>query len=178
MSSIRIQVTGQETVDRVNKILSGIPGGAEKAIRSASKRAGETAKTRAGQFAASEYTVNKGTFMSETKTKLRISEGFTLSFEGSVLPLKRFRTRDARPKGVLTSVKRGQASGLKHVFIGSNGHFFERVGKSRFPIEKKFGPSTGHMMQNDKVIEQMDKTITETFDKRIEVEINRLLAGF
>ena len=33
------------------------------------------------------------------------------------------------------------------------------------------------MMQDEKVVEQMDKTITETFDKRIEHEILRILNG-
>lgn len=178
MSSIRIQISGQETIERANKILAGIPGGVTKAITSASKRAGDQGKTKAGTFVAQEYTIGKGVFMSETKTRLQISEGFTLSFEGSVIPLKRFRARDQRPKGVYASVKRGSGGRLPHAFTGPGGHFFERVGTSRLPIEKKFGPSTGQMMQNDEIIEQMDQVISETFEQRMEVEINRLLAGF
>ncbi len=115
--------------------------------------------------------------MGNVKTKLSIHDGFTLDFSGGVISIDKYRTRDIRPKGTMTSEKRSQNSRLRHVFsIG--GHFFERVGTSRFPIEKKFGPSTGHMMQNDTVIEQMDKTISESFEKRMEHEINRILAGF
>lgn len=176
MSSVRITISGQEKIERANKILSGIPGGANKAITSASKRAADQAKTKAGTYAASEYSISKGTFMENVKINLRVSDGFTLVFSGSVLPLKRFRTRQTKA-GAITSVKRGSAARLSHVFTGPGEHFFERVGKPRLPIEKKFGPSTGHMMQNDKVIDQMERTINESFDKRIEVEINRLLAG-
>ena len=178
MSSIRVTLDGDEVLERASKVLAGIPGGVSKAITSASKRAGDQGKTKAGTFAAQEYTISKGLFMSETKTKLQISEGFTLSFEGSVIPLKRFKARDQRPRGVYASVKRGSGGRLPHAFTGPGGHFFERVATARLPIEKKFGPSTGQMMQNDEIIEQMDKTITETFEKRMEVEINRLLAGF
>ncbi len=173
---IRIEISGTESLERVNKVLAGVPGGAARAITSASRRAADQAKTKAGTFAAQEYTISKGTFMAETRMKLAVSEGFTLTFSGSVLPLKRFRTRQTA-SGALTSVKRGSSARLAHVFTGPGGHFFERSGKERLPIEKKFGPSTGQMMQNDKIVDQMEQTISETFEKRIEVELNRVLAG-
>ena len=70
---------------------------------------------------------------------------------------------------------------LDHAFVaniyGSTG-VFERVGAPRFPVEQKYGPSTGHMMQNEQVVEKMDKTIRTTFDSRIEHEILRVLNGW
>ena len=179
MSGIRITVNGEEEIERANNILRKFVGGegVHRAIAAASKRAGEQGKTKAGTFAAQEYSITKGVFMSNVTTKLMpISEGFTLSFSGGVIPIGKFKTNDIRPRGTSTSVKRGQTSRLPHVF-GLGGSFVERVGKSRYPLEAKFGPSTGHMMQNDEVIDQMSQTITEAFDKRMEVEINRLLAG-
>lgn len=177
MSSIRITLDENGVIERANKILANVPGGVNKAIVSASKRAGDQGKTKAGNFAAAKYTVSKGTFMSNVSVNLQISDGFTLTFRGGVIPLKRFMARDQRPNGVYASVKRGSGGRLSHAFTGPGAHFYERVGKSRLPIEKKFGPSAAHMMQNDEVIEQMDKVITETFEKRMEVEINRILAG-
>lgn len=176
MSGIQITLDDNGVIERANKILANVPGGVHKAIAAASKRAGDQGKTKAGTFAAAEYTISKGTFMGNVNIRLAISEGFTLTFAGGVLPIEKFKSRDVRPGGTITSEKRGQSSRLKHVF-GLGGSFVERVGTSRLPLEKKFGPSTGHMMQNDKVIEQMDKTITESFEKRMEVEINRILAG-
>lgn len=176
MSGIQITLDDNGAIERVNKILAHVPGGVDKAIAAASKRAGEQGKTKAGTFAAQEYTVSKGTFMGNVNIKLQVQDGFTLEFAGGVLPIEKFRSRDIRPRGTQTSEKRGQSSILHRVF-GLSGGFVERVGTSRLPLEKKFGPSTGHMMQNDTVIEQMDKTISESFEKRIEVEINRILAG-
>lgn len=45
-------------------------------------------------------------------------------------------------------------------------------------MEGKYGPSTAHMMQNEKVTEEMVKTMEETYDKRIEHEITRILSGY
>ena len=124
----------------------------------------------------SRFNPEKMDVMGNVNIKLQVQDGFTLEFAGGVLPIEKFRSRDIRPRGTQTSEKRGQSSVLHRVF-GLSGGFVERVGTFRLPLEKKFGPSTGHMMQNDTVIEQMDKTISESFEKRIEVEINRILAG-
>ena len=65
MSFIRVNEVGGDSLERVNKLLHNIPGGVYKAAFSALRRAGDTAKTRAGQFAAAEYTINKGEFCGE-----------------------------------------------------------------------------------------------------------------
>jgi len=70
---------------------------------------------------------------------------------------------------------------LEHAFVANiYGHVavFERVGAPRFPVEQKYGPSTGHMMQNERVIEQMDTTIRQTYEARIEHEVLRVLNGW
>lgn len=184
---IRVEEVGGARIERINKILAHIPGGAIKASHAALKRAGETGKTKAGQFAAAEYTISKGTFMSNVTMKTTTDGGaggvasLTLSFAGGVLPLRLFQTRASKHGGVTARVKRSGGGGtLAHAFRISQfgGGIFERLGTSRFPVEQKFGPSTGHMMQEEHVVEQMDKVITETFDKRIEHEILRLMNGW
>lgn len=188
MSYIRIEEIGGRSLERANKILAGIPGGAIKAAHSALKRAGDTAKTKAGQFAAAEYTINKGTFMGNVNSKSRISGSsggvvsMSISYAGSVLPLLTFNTRYSRDGRVQTQVKRnGGAATLQHAFVASiygPVAVFERVGAPRFPVEQKYGPSTAHMMQNNRVIEQMDETIRETYENRMEHEISRVLNGW
>ena len=187
---ISIDEANQGTIQRLNKILAGIPGGAYKAAYNAMKRAGDTAKTKAGQFAAAEYTISKSTFMSNVTEKTQISGGnsmggvasLSISFAGTVLPLLSFSTRYSRDGAITTQVKRnGGAATLQHAFaakVYGPIAVFERVGAPRFPVEQKFGPSTGHMIQNEKVVEQMDKTIQETFEQRAEHEILRLLNGW
>ena len=184
--SIRVDNIGSENIDRINKILAGIPSGAFKVTYAALKRAGDTAKTKAGQFAAAEYTINKGTFMHNVTEKVRTEGGAggvaSISFAGTVLPLLEFNTRYSRGGQLTTQVKRnGGAATLEHAFaekVFGPIAVFERVGAPRFPVEQKFGPSTGHMMQNENVVEKMDETIRDTFDKRVEHEILRVLNGW
>lgn len=187
MSVIRIEPAAGQ-LERINKLLAGIPGGAFKAVYAALKRAGDTAKTKAGQFAAAQYTINKGTFMSNVKQKSSVSgDGggvatLSISYAGSVLPLLTFQTRASRTGLVQTQVMRaGVPATLQHAFIApvfGQTAVFERVGPSRFPVQQLFGPSTGHMMQNEQVAEQMQDTITETFEKRVEHELLRVMNGW
>ena len=188
MSFIRVDEIGGDSLERVNKILAGVPGGVWKATSAALKRAGDTAKTRAGQFAAAEYTISKGDFMKNVSEKTHVTGGaggvvaMKISFAGHVLPLLTFNTRFSRDGHVQTQVKRnGGAASLEHAFVANiYGHVavFERVGAPRFPVEQKYGPSTGRMMQNERVIEQMDTTIRQTYEARIEHEVLRVLNGW
>lgn len=188
MSVVRIEEVGSIHLDRLNKLLAGIPGGVWKASYSALKRAGETAKTRAGQFAAEEYTITKGTFMKNVNMKTDISGhsesivSMNIRYGGNVLPLLAFHTRYSRDGLLTTQVKRnGGAATLQHAFaerVFGPVAVFERVGAPRFPVEQKFGPSTAHMMENEEVVKRMDETIRETYDKRMEHEMMRVLNGW
>ena len=112
MSFIRVNEVGDDSLERVNKLLHNIPGGVYKAAFSALRRAGDTAKTRAGQFAAAEYTINKGEFMRRVHSKTHITGGaggvmgMSISFSGTVLPLLTFNTTYSRDGTVQTQVKR------------------------------------------------------------------------
>lgn len=108
--------------------------------------------------------------------------GMSISFSGTVLPLLTFNTTYSRDGTVQTQVMRnGGAATLQHAFVAhifGPTAVFERVGSPRFPVEQKFGPSTGHMMRNEEVIEKMDETIRDTYEKRVEHEILRVLNGW
>ena len=199
--SVRIEEVGSTSLDRVNKILAGVSGGVWKVAHGALKRAGDTAKTRAGQFAAEEYTINKGSFMKHVTVSTSISNAsgrgdvtaigggsaggiasLSVRYAGKVLPLLEFNTKISRNGLLTTQVKRsGGAATLQHAFaerVFGPIAVFERVGSPRFPVEQKFGPSTAHMMQNEEVIKKMDETIRETNEKRVEHEITRVLNGW
>lgn len=186
--SVRVSEVGAESLSRVNKILAGIPGGIWKASYAALKRAGNTAKTRAGQFASAEYAIKKGDFMKNVHHKSHITSeaggivSMRVSYAGNVIPLLSFNTRYSRNGLLQTQVKRGGASTvLEHAFaakvFGPIGAF-ERVGERRFPVEQKYGPSTAHMMSSENVVEKMDDTVRETFERRLEHEITRVLNGW
>lgn len=188
MSIVRISEANANTVERANKLLAGIPGGIYKASYAALRRAGDQAKTKAGQFAAAEYTINKGDFMRNVTSKTSITgdaggvASLRIMYAGNVLPLLTFRTRYSRSGRLQTQVMRsGGTAVLEHAFaerVFGPTAVFERVGKDRFPVRQLFGPSTAHMMRNEHVVEQMDETIQEAFGQRMEHEITRLLNGW
>jgi hypothetical protein len=186
--SARIEEIGGMSLDRASKVLAGVPGGAFKAASAALRRAGGTAKTRAGQFAAEEYAIAKGDFMKNVavSTDIRGQGGAAVSlnirFAGTVLPLLVFNTRFSRGGLLTTQVKRnGSAAALQHAFaerVFGPVAVFERVGAPRFPVKQLFGPSTAHMMQSDEVVKKMDAAILESFESRMEHEITRILNGW
>lgn len=188
MSVVRVDEVGGASLERLNKMLSSIPGGVWRAAYSALRRAGDTAKTRAGQFAADEYAISKGDFIKNVSIKTHLSgEGgsivsMAISYAGKVLPLLTFNTQYSRDGLLRTQVKRnGGSKTLQHAFaarVFGPVAVFERVGSPRFPVQQKYGPSTAHMMGNERVVEKMDDTIRETFEKRVEYEITRVLNGW
>ena len=186
---VTMHLNDGNSIDRANALLAGISngGGAIKAVHAALVRAGATAKTKAGQFAAQEYTMKKSSFMVRTKVKTHVDGGFwgassvRIQFAGRVIPLLEFNTRYANG-GLFTQIKRANSGeALEHAFaapVYGQTAVFEHVDKTRGPLRQKFGPSTAHMLQNEDVIERMDKAMQETFDKRIDHEISRILHGW
>ena len=192
MSVVRVEDIGDASLERLNKLLAGIPDGAIKAAHGALKRAGAAAKTGAGRYAAKEYAIKKSDFMSNVtvSTKIdaaggsggRMIAGLNIRFAGHVLPLLTFNTKFTRGGRLTTQVMRnGGSHTLQHAFaerVFGKMAVFERVGADRFPVRQLFGPSTAHMMQNEEVVKMMGDTVVDTYEKRIEHEISRLLNGW
>ena len=187
--SVRIEDIGEITLDRLYEKLEGVADSAFKASYAAVKRAGETAKTRAGQFASEEYTITKGSFMKNVRMSAKVIgkgggmiAGFEIRYAGNVLPLLAFKTKYSKRGALTTQVKRkGSAATLNRAFtaraFGSMA-VFERVGNERYPLEQKYGPSTAHMLQNEVVTRKMGDEIRKVFEQRLDHEITRVLNGW
>lgn len=188
MSVVSIGQTPEKGLERVNKVLSGINNGAFRAVSSAMRRAGDAAKTQAGRLAAEEYAITKSTFMENVSVKTSVSsEGgsvasMSVRYAGHVIPLIAFNTRYGRDGKVQVEVKRGGGQKeLDHAFVarmGGSMGIHERVGSKSTPTERKYGPSAAHMLQNEEVAGKMAAVIEETYNKRIEHEMLRLLNGW
>jgi len=197
MSRVQIKEVGSVKLDRVNKVLAGIPGGVMSASYNALKRAGARAKTEAGRFVAQEYVITKGVFMKNVTVTTQIAGSYggvnarssssgsavslNINFAGTVIPLIEFQVRYSKSGSLTAQVKRGGGGTIQNAFaarVYGPMRVFERVGKARLPIDEKFGPSTAQMMGNEQIVDAMTDVIKDTFDERIEHEINRLLNGF
>jgi len=189
MPDVRIDDIGQAKIDRVNAILNGVGNGsgAFKAIGAAMKRAADSAKTQAGRYAAETYSISKSAFMSRCVITSKLKGGgegvssIDVIFAGTVIPLIEFGGTKGGPQGGVTASPKHGGGSLRSAFInavyGTRG-VWERVGRKRFPVEQKYGPSTGHMMQDEGVSEKLTDHMMEVFDSRIEHEISRILGMF
>ncbi len=190
MSEVYIKEDAGLSLDRANKMLAGIGNGSGifKAVYAALNRAAQSARAKAGTFASSRYYISAGGFKSHVKDKITMEGGASaggvtgvkLTFAGSVIRLIEFNTRYSKDGGIAVFVKRGDGGVISHGFIANPGRLgvFERIGKSRLPIEQKYGPSAAHMLEDEEVTQNMEKNIVETFNRRIDHEIDRVLNGW
>lgn len=180
MSWVKVEILGvQEQTNRHARALETVPGGLERAQWDSMKRAGQKARTQAGRLASARYQISAGQFKNHVSMKVR-GEGtalLSITFSGSVIPLKEFRVSSSA-SGVYAKAKQG--GGVIHrAFLDEMmGGVFERKGTPRLPIEQKFGPATPQMMNDDEVKSEMDDLIQETYEQRMEHEVARILNGW
>ena len=179
----------EDSLDRVTKLLAGISGGVYKAVGSALNRAAAAGKTAAKQPVTREYSISQSEFLSQTRNInhfVRDTSGglsVVFGFRGNVIPLMKFNTRVNNSGQVVTQVKRaGAAATLDRAFtaqMGGHRGVYERVGVKRFPVEELYGPATPQMMySNEEVMDEIEDKMAETYEKRIDHEILRVLNGW
>ncbi len=179
----------EDSLDRAAALLAGISGGVYKAVGNALTRAASSGKTAAKRAVTHEYFISQSQFLASTKNinHFKRSSGGDISivfgFRGNVVPLARFNTRVRGDGRVVTRVKRSESAAVldRAFFAQMGGHIgvYERVGVSRFPVEELYGPATPQMMySNEDVMDEVEEKMAETYEKRIDHEILRVLNGW
>ena len=179
----------EDSIARAQKLLAGISGGWQKAVGSALSRAAASGKTVAKTAVSKEYTISSGEFLRQTQNinhYVRETDGAVsvqFGFKGNVISLMKFRTSITQSGLVSTHVKRADSPEiLNRAFrakMGQHIGIYERIGVDRFPVQELYGPATPQMMySNEEVTDQIEKKVYETYEKRIDHEIMRLLNGW
>lgn len=179
----------EDSLDKATRLLAGINGGVYKAIGSALSRAADSGKTAAKGAVTKEYTISQSEFLARTKNInhfVRESDGaisVVFGFRGNVIPLMKFNTRVNGSGQIVTQVKRsGSVETLNRAFsaqMGGHRGVYERTGPDRFPVKELFGPATPQMMySNEAVSDEITAKMAETYEKRIDHEILRILNGW
>lgn len=187
--SLWIDDIGSNTLSRAQKLLAGIPGGVSKAVGSALKRAASSGEAYAARAVRKEYVVKASDYKEYTTSKRHIqtntsgSTEVSIEFYGYHIPLIRFDTAFGKDGRITARVRKESARQiLDNAFAAKLGErigIYERIGEKRFPIRQFWGPATTQMMDsNDDVAEDIAAHIRNTFDKRIEHEITRVLNGY
>ena len=179
----------EDSLDKATRLLAGINGGVYKAVGSALTRAAAAGKTAAKQPVTKEYTISQSEFLARTRNInhfVRESSGgisVVFGFRGNVIPLMKFNTRVNGSGQIVTQVKRsGSAETLNLAFsaqMGGHKGIYERVGIKRFPVEELYGPATPQMMySNEEVTDEIECKVADTYEKRIDHKILRILNGW
>lgn len=137
------------------------PSRSRRALSRALNKAVRTGRTQAAKLIREEWGVSSATIKSalsshRSSVSLLVA---TLTARGARIPFKEFGARQTK-KGVSVLVKRKEGrKRLRHAFIVKSlgSHVFERRGRTRLPIDKKFGPSIPFMFGRPEVLEQILK---------------------
>lgn len=178
-----------ESLDRVSKLLAGIPDGVYRAVGSALKRSARHGLTVGMKIVSEEYAISQGELKDRTKNINTIEKNsggsyqITFGYRGNVIPLIKFDTKFGSDGRVHTRVLRASAHEvLESAFVarvGGHTGVFEREGPQRFPIRELFGPSAVQAFYaHEETTDKMDEEILKTYEARIEHEILRVLNGW
>ena len=178
-----------DSLDRVSKLLFGIPDGVYRAVGSALKRSAQHGLTVGMKIVSQEYAISQGELKSRTRninTIVKDTSGsyeITFGYRGNVIPLIKFDTKPGADGRIHTRVLRSSAQRvLENAFVahvGGHTGVFEREGQERFPIRERFGPSAIQAFYaHEETTDKMDQEILQTYERRIEHEINALLNGW
>lgn len=194
--AFKFSASGHEpAIERAERLLSEVPGGARKALLRAVNRAMQEGRTAAVQAVTSRYQIRardvRPTFHMK-KARLSTLEA-ELSSSGEKLELRDFKhtpktdTTGANRKRVRVAVeRRGGLKPLGQAFI-YRGHIFSRTGKKAVAskgwhkgqkveqIEKKFGLAVPQMVGHPEVSDAVANKMREAIDKRLDHEVNRIL---
>ncbi len=193
-----------EDMKKAQKLLAGIPKGAERAFSNAINRGLSHTRTQAFKEAKSVYAVKQSQLNGATVTRMQKASAGSLTgyieFSGVKIPLYQFNvSHSGSGKKVRAGLKKGSWTAFDHAFVAQmkSGHIgiFERTGKqgiedrlNRQKVKKPnrhtekiseiMGLSGAQMVGNEEIVEKLTKAAQEKVNERVEHEINRILNGY
>ncbi|MCI8810399.1 MAG: hypothetical protein HFF84_09795 [Oscillibacter sp.] len=194
MSMIHIQTAGGDSLARAEKMLSGIPGGMEKAVRSAMARSVSHLRTNSVKAVRERYDIAAADVRANENVTVRYSyhDGVQASilFAGRKIPLHRYG--GAAPKYPVpgnpnapafghqlksTSPERFHSAFVARMPVSGHVGLFERTG-GKDEIQEIMGSSVPQMLGSPEVEERLARESMEKFEDRLDHEINAFLNGW
>ena len=194
MSVIHIQTAGGDSLARAEKMLSGIPGGMEKAVRSAMVRSVSHLRTSSVKAVRERYDIAAADVRANENVTVRYSyhDGVQASilFAGRKIPLHRYG--GAAPKYPVpgnpnapafghqlksTSPERFHSAFVARMPVSGHVGLFERTG-GKDEIQEIMGSSVPQMLGSPEVEERLARESMEKFEDRLDHEINAFLNGW
>lgn len=191
---------------QLEKQLNGIPKGVPKVLRRTLGETVNRSKKGIAETIQSEYTLKKSGDIKKAISSQNLSVDntgaeVTLVVKSGATPLKDFKHSPTkmtfgRGKVLTATVKSGQGGPIPSAFktVMRNGHIgiYKRVAgrfmaktnvkgpykgmQTRQAIDELYGPSIAAMASSDTSRPKMEKIIRDTFDKRLDHNIDYLLS--
>lgn len=179
------QGRNKNALEKAAKLLSEVPNGYEAAVSRSMNRAATAGRSAAVSTIRQEYTIKASTvrrnFTIHKATRSDLEALVTSN--GPRIPLVNYKTRpktdttgNAR-KPVRVAVKaRGGLKPLGKSFV-YRGKILQRLDTSSLPVQEVYGPAIPVLSGNNEVVDNVEKTMQETFLKRLDHETGYLLGG-
>lgn len=179
------QGRNKNALEKAAKLLSEVPNGYEAAVSRSMNRAATAGRFAAVSTIRQEYTIKASTvrrnFTIHKATRSDLEA--LVTSKGPRIPLVNYKTRpktdttgNAR-KPVRVAVKaRGGLKPLGKSFV-YRGKILQRLDTSSLPVQEVYGPAIPVLSGNNEVVDNVEKTMQETFLKRLDHETGYLLGG-
>lgn len=188
---VNIELRGkiEAKFEETEKMLNTLPGGAIQAGCRALNRAALTGRVAAIKKAKERYYINSTNLRNGMKLK-KATKSMLLAKITSKSTRRELIDFNVSPKEVIRgnkisqlkiSVKRGgSAKVIPRTFVekgtqSGRVHVLQRMGKERYPIHIKYGPSPTEMLSSADVIPYVEEQAGMTLLKRLDHEIDYLL---
>lgn len=170
-------------VAKVRQQLGKYAHKAPEVISRALNRAAEATRTQAVRATAKRYYLKSKDIRDKTIT-YKASKSVLLArviSKDHKMPLERFRISPNKPRPTNPPVLRvgiKRDGGLKKfpgAFVIPNLKIYERVGKSRYPIKRIYGPAVPQLIGGEKIRAQVEIESIKVYEQRLDHEIKRVL---
>lgn len=139
--SVVVNVASQESLDRATRLLAGVAGGVEKAVKAAMSRTTSHMRTAAAEAIRERYAISKANIRTEENVKVRYAyqDGgvqATVTFSGHKIPLYRYdgtspKVPTAKPGKTVAAMLNGQWSQVRPGMAAS-GHQLKGTSPTQF----------------------------------------------
>lgn len=179
------QARNKKALEKAAKLLSEIPKGYKVAVSRVLNRAATSGRSAAVSTIRQEYTIKASTvrrnFSIEKATRSSLEA--LVTSKGPRLPLVNYKTRPKtdttgnKRKPVRVAVKaRGGLKPLGKAFV-YRGRILQRLDTRSLPVQEVYGPAIPVLSENNEVVDNVEKTMQETFFNRLDHETGYLLGG-
>ncbi|EGG33445.1 phage tail protein [Paenibacillus sp. HGF5] len=176
-----------DKLKEVEKRLSQYPKQAPVVLSRALNRTATNVKSNASKKAREIYRIKAQDVNKSFKINRasRNNLGASVVSTGGSIGLEKFKTNAREPsakkprsfkaavkkQGSLRTILRGFVANISGVKV------FQRTSKKRLPIQRLFGPPVPQMVDNPEVRQFINQQAVETFEKRLDHEIKRVMEG-